>query len=226
MNLKTELAIPQFFWLCMSSIPRTVIGSWTLWSSPSTLYSFPEYLMLDDGGCLNSLLWTDLIPSTSDHLFWDRNLESSLSVLRLAVISGRFSRHRQLFGNTSRSLDWWILSSVQPQQIYSHLLFFTLVPWFPFSLSVGDLTSINGIHQWPVIRRWTTMFDLDTSIHIVGHVLVVVCVEDLPDWWHLLYATSLIMPVFMRFQLSWLHFKWGIQFLRFVDMPSEVVSIL
>ena len=43
------------------------------------------------------------------------------------------------------------------------------------------------------------MFNLDTSIHIVGHV-VAVCVEDLPDWWHLLYATSLIMPVFMRFQ--------------------------
>ena len=26
------------------------------------------------------------------------------------------------------------------------------------------------------------MFDLDTSIRIVGHVLVAVCVEDLPDW--------------------------------------------
>ena len=34
------------------------------------------------------------------------------------------------------------------------------------------------------------MFDLDASIHIVGHVLIAVCVEDLPDWWHLLYATS------------------------------------
>ena len=46
------------------------------------------------------------------------------------------------------------------------------------------------------------MFELDTSIHIVGHVLVVDCVEDLPDWWHFIYATSLIVPVFMRFQLS------------------------
>ena len=46
------------------------------------------------------------------------------------------------------------------------------------------------------------MFDLETSIHIVEHVLVVVCVEDLQDWWHLLYATSLIVLVFMRFQLS------------------------
>ena len=102
------------------------------------------------------------------------------------------------------SPDRWILSSVQPQHIYSHLLVFTIVPWFPFSLLMGDLASINGIHQWPVIRRWTHMLDLDTSIHIVGHVLVVVCIEDLPDWGHLLYATFLIMPVFMRFQLSWL----------------------
>ena len=30
------------------------------------------------------------------------------------------------------------------------------------------------------------------------------CVEDLLDWWNFIYATSLIVPVFMRFQLSWL----------------------
>ena len=46
------------------------------------------------------------------------------------------------------------------------------------------------------------MFDHNISIRIVGHVLIEVCVEDLPDWWHLLYATSLIVPVFVRFQLS------------------------
>ena len=62
---------------------------------------------------------------------------------------------------------------------------------------------VNNIHQWLVIRRWTAMFDLDTSIHIVGHVLVEVCVEDLPAWWHSIYATSLIVPIFMRCQLFW-----------------------
>ena len=46
------------------------------------------------------------------------------------------------------------------------------------------------------------MFDLDTSIDIVRHVLVVVCAEDLPYWWHLLYATFFIVPVFMRFSLE------------------------
>ena len=108
------------------------------------------------------------------------------------------------FGNTSMSHDRWIFPSVRPQHIYFHLLDCTLVPWFPFSLSVGDLTSVNGIHQWPVIRRWNTMFELDTSIHRVGHVLEVGYVEDFPDWWHFWYATSLIVPVFMRFQFSWL----------------------
>ena len=73
----------------------------------------------------------------------------------------------------------------------------------PIFISMGDLASVNGIHQWPVIRWWTTMFDLDTSIHTVGHDLVAVCVEYFLYWWHLLYATSLIMPVFMRFHLLW-----------------------
>ena len=54
-----------------------------------------------------------------------------------------------------------------------------------------------------VIRWWTTMFNLDTYIHIVRHVLIVVFVEDLPSWWNSTYSTSLIVPVFMRFQLSW-----------------------
>ena len=76
----------------------------------------------------------------------------------------------------------------------------TLIPIF----IIGGWSRVcNDIHQWPVIRWWTAMFDLDTSIHIVGHVLVVVCVEYLRDWWNILYATSLIVPVFMRFQLSW-----------------------
>ena len=108
------------------------------------------------------------------------------------------------FWNTWISPYRWIVSSVWPQHIYSHFLDCTLVHWFPFSLLVGDLASVNGIHQWPVIRRWTTMFDLDNSIHIVGYVLVAVCVKDLLYWWHLIYASSLMVPVFMRFQLSWL----------------------
>ena len=60
----------------MSAILVTITGSFTSYSSPSTLYSVAEYLMLVDGGCLNALLPVDSIPSTSDHLFCDRSLES------------------------------------------------------------------------------------------------------------------------------------------------------
>ena len=69
------------------------------------------------------------------------------------------------------------------------------------------------------------MFDLNTSIHILGHVLIVVYAEHFPYWWHSTYDTSLIMPVFMRFHLSWLvpvyvrHFhplwrSWSIVYLQ------------
>ena len=75
-KLKPKWAIPQLYWLCMSAIPNTISGSCTSCSSSSTLYSFVEYLMLDDGGRLNALLPVDFIPSTSNHLLWDWNLES------------------------------------------------------------------------------------------------------------------------------------------------------
>ena len=96
-KLKPELVISRFSWLCMLVIPGTNTVSCTLWSIPSTLYSLDEYLMLDDEGCINSLLPLYFIPSTSDNLFWDRNLESFFSALRLAVISGRFYHHQHFW---------------------------------------------------------------------------------------------------------------------------------
>ena len=98
------------------------------------------------------------------------------------------------------------------------------VPWFPLSLSLGDLVSVNGIHQWPIIRWWTTMFDLDTSICIVGHVLTIDCVEDLPEWWHFMLSPWLcqcswdfisrdLIPVYIRYlQLLWR--SWSIVYLQ------------
>ena len=73
---------------------------------------------------------------------------------------------------------------------------FTLVclhslPWFPLSLSMGYLVFVNDVHRWPVIRRWTIMFDFDTFIRVMGHVLVAVCIEYLRDWWH---STFFMIP--------------------------------
>ena len=75
-KLKLELAIPQLSSLCMSVVPGTVTYLCTSCSSSSTLYIIVEYLMLVDGGFLNSLLPMNSIPSTSDHLFWNSILES------------------------------------------------------------------------------------------------------------------------------------------------------
>ena len=77
------------------------------------------------------------------------------------------------------------------------------VPWFPLSLLVGYLVSVNGIHQWLVIKWWSIMIVCDTVIHVMGHVLAMICVEDLQVWWHSIYATSLIVPIFIIFHLSW-----------------------
>ena len=76
-KLKPDSPIPQLSWLCMSAIPGTITGSCTSCSLiSSTLYILAEYLVLDGGGCLNALLPTNSIPSTSYHLFWNRILES------------------------------------------------------------------------------------------------------------------------------------------------------
>ena len=137
--------IPQLSWLCMSAIPGKVTGSCTLWSSPSTSYNFAEYLVLDDGGYLNSLLSADFIPYTWNHLFWDWNLESCLSALRLEVISGRFSHHHNFWEYINVP---WLMDSSKCSTS-THL--FTLVrshyvPWFPFSLLVGYIVSVNDLH--------------------------------------------------------------------------------
>ena len=76
-NLNLESSIPRLSWLFMSVILGTIIGSCTFCLlSSSTLYNVDEYLMLVDGGCLNALLPADSIPSTSDHLLWNRSVES------------------------------------------------------------------------------------------------------------------------------------------------------
>ena len=71
-SLHIESMLPTFshhfpLWSCSKEVEALI---------SSTLYNVVEYLMFVDGGCLSSLLLVDSIPSTSDHLFWNRSLES------------------------------------------------------------------------------------------------------------------------------------------------------
>ena len=142
MKLNPKSAIPQLSWLCMSAIPSTITGSCTSCSSPSTLYRVSKYLVLFVGGCLNDLLPADSIPSTSDHLFWDRSLESFWVPWDLQS-SMASSITIDIFGNTSMSPDRWILSRVQPQHIYSQLLDCTMY------------LDSHYHHQWDISRLLT-----------------------------------------------------------------------
>ena len=116
------------------------------------------------------------------------------------------------------------------------LVGFHFVPWFPLSLSVGYLTSIDSIHQWPVIRWWTIMFNLDAFIHMMGHVLVAVFVEYIQAWWHSTYATSLIVSLFVRCHFSWpdssilsdifIHYGDLVHYILYVAMTTCDISLL
>ena len=62
----------------MSVILGIIAGLFTSSPISSTLYTIAEYIVLVDGECLNALLPMDSILSTSNHLFWNRILESIL----------------------------------------------------------------------------------------------------------------------------------------------------
>ena len=92
------------------------------------------------------------------------DLGTPVSTLDLAVISGRIPRKRKwVYTN-----DPWLFdsTSVQLKSIYSHFPSCTQVPWSPSSLSVGLLTSVNGKHQWSLIRWCLIMLDIGSFIRI------------------------------------------------------------
>ena len=73
-----SLSRPLFSYLdfaCGQFLVQLLVRAHLVHFSSSTLSSITEYLMLVDGGFPMALLPADSIPSTSDHLFWNRHLE-------------------------------------------------------------------------------------------------------------------------------------------------------
>ena len=68
------LSYIDFAWLPF--LVQLLVHAHIVHSSSSTLPSLADYLVLVDEGCLNSLLPVYSIPSTLDHLFWNRILDS------------------------------------------------------------------------------------------------------------------------------------------------------
>ena len=61
---------------CRSFPIQLLVRAHLVRPSSSKLSSVAEYLILVYGGFLNALLPMDSIPSNSNHLFWNRSLES------------------------------------------------------------------------------------------------------------------------------------------------------
>ena len=107
----------------------------------------------------------------------------------------------------------WILH-VFDLNTFIHTCWMHSLPWHPLSSSMGFLVFVKGINQWLVIGRCFIMFNLNTSIHVMGNVPLVFYVEDPRVWRHYIYATTLITTIPMGFKLSYqsiakcLHSVW------------------
>lgn len=53
-----------------------------------------------------------------------------------------------------------------------------MVPWEPLTLLVVSLMLVNCLHHWSVIKQFSSMLDLSTSIHILEIVLWSVGIQD------------------------------------------------
>lgn len=91
------------------------------------------------------------------------------STLELACPSGKFFTLDEKF--TSLAFDW-VISRVFKFSSFIHIpRTMLLVPSEPLSLFVVPLVLVNSSHQWPVIKWLSSMFDLNTSIHMLEFVL-------------------------------------------------------
>jgi hypothetical protein len=112
------------------------------------------YLMMTNERFLNSLISTILLPSTSDHLFWKRDLES---YEYLEACSHQWQvLLPSTVGNTSMSLDRWILQ-------------------------VFDLNTF--IHTCKNVLSALIMTRNQTKSHCVLHKLLYSHDVDLHLWW-------------------------------------------
>ena len=97
------------------------------------------------------------------------DLEIPFGTLELACLNGKFFAPD---GRLSSLVVDWVIPRVFPfsSSFKLHGLCWT-IPWEPLALLVVSLALVNGFHHWPVIKRFSIMLDLSTSIHMLGFVL-------------------------------------------------------
>ena len=91
------------------------------------------------------------------------------STLELACLNGKFFALDDKF--TSLTFDRVILRMFNFSSGIHIQWIVLIVPWGPLSLLVVSLAIVNSSHHWLVIKRLSSMFDVNTSIHILGSIL-------------------------------------------------------
>ena len=113
-------------------------------------------LLRQDYSCLHQLIICEIV------------LETKLSTLRSICLNDRFSRHRQRFA--SLAFDRKTLLGIRHQDIYSHSVDCTRVPWESLTSMLISLALVNGSHHWPVIKwflpcsTWDHCHDVDRIV--------------------------------------------------------------
>ena len=91
-------------------------------------------------------------------------------------------------------------------QIILHTLWILLeVPWEPLTLLVVPLTLVNGLHHWPVLKKFSSMIEFNTSIHILEIVLWSVGIQDPGLRLHEFGLRGLVRDYIHDSLIRWLH---------------------
>ena len=131
---------------------------------------------------------TGLFLSTSGY-HPGNSIRNKFSTLRFVCLNDRFSCFRNRF--TSLTFDRNIPLGVRHQNIYSHLVDCTRVPWESLTLMVISLALVNGSHHWPIIK-W--FLQCSTSDHCNHMDRIILCGRQDEDPGHLFKSVQCFFP--------------------------------
>ena len=99
----------------------------------------------------------------------NQSQKQKFSTLKSVCLNDRFSCSQHRF--TSLTFDRQNRLGVRHQDIYSHLVDGTRVPWESLTLMVISLALVNGSHHWPVIKWFLPCLTSDHCNHMDRIVL-------------------------------------------------------
>ena len=139
-------------------------------------------------------------------------------------------------GNSSMSLDRYILEVARHQHIYSHFARCTWVTWNSLTSLLSCLALVNDIHQWPVIQWLLFMLNIDTFIRmtiivpsgfVAGeyYTFFLMTPSVVADAWHQIYESTTV-PLFAFHIFHDLSAAIQIPQLDITEVPTVTVAVV